>query len=243
MAAMVWVLLVLAGCAGYVGRRLYSYPGGWAYAFGGAYARDRQDLAAARRRLRGLEREARRELSDARSHVRGEESRHRERIRTAEQHLRELRHPGRGELLESLGELKLHQHQLRFGTRDIQLAGLHISYEQASGEFAIQIRGGLRVSYQRGQYTEADVRRFAGRIEDAVTQENDFRKQRRSLIAQAEAELRRVRADTAPKDSARAQLVQLTERQRQDRRLVAARAELEAACERWYGTSGHRPAA
>lgn len=243
MTALLWPLLFLLGAGACVGWRLHRHPGGWAYAFGQAYALERRDLAGARRRLRTLEREARRERSRARDLLRGEESRHRGLVRAAQQRLTDLRRPGRGELLASLGEVALHRHVLRVAAQDLALAGVTVRYEQTPDEYRIHVTapGGRKrpVRYPRADHEEADVRRLAGRIEDAAEEESAFRKRRRSLIADAEAELRRVRADTAAAEAARTGLAELTERQRADGRLASARTDLDAARARWQALTGH----
>jgi hypothetical protein len=244
MAATVWVLLALLGGAAYIGWRLHAYPGGWAYAFGDAYAAERRDLAMARRGVRELERAARRELSEAKGKVRGEETRYRERIRSAEQRLKELRNPGRGEQQQTLGELTLHQHVLRHRSEDIPLAGLKVRFESSRHKYYIKVtrpNGRVRdVHYPRTQPEDA-VRRFAVRIENAVADENDLLTRRKGLIADAETELTHARAGTLSKEAALEALARLTARQSADDRLPAARAELDAARGRWHAETGHLP--
>lgn len=246
MKAVVLLILVLLGGAAYIGRRLYRYPGGWAFAFGDAYAADRKDLAGARRGVRDLQRSARRELSQAEGTVRAEEARYRERIRSAERRLKELRAPGRGEQREVLGELTLHQHVLRHRSEDIPLAGLKVRFEPSHHRYRIRVtrpNGRVRdVHYPRNQPEDA-VRGFAVRLEYAVADENDFLSRRDGLIADTEAELVRARAATAAQDSARQALARVTARHSSDPRLPAARAELDAARKRWSAATGHEPRA
>ncbi|WP_329311233.1 hypothetical protein [Streptomyces sp. NBC_01262] len=244
MAATVWALLVLLGGAAYIGWRLHAYPGGWAYAFGDAYAVERRDLAMARRGVRELERAARRELSEAKGKVRGEETRYRERIRSAEQRLKELRNPGRGEQQQILGELTLYQHVLRYRSEDIPLAGLKVRFESARHKYGIKVtrpNGRAVVARFPGTQSEDAVRHFAIRIENAVADENDLLTRRKGLIADAETELTHARASTLSQEAAREALVRLTARQSADDRLPAARAELDAARGRWHAETGHLP--
>jgi chromosome segregation ATPase len=229
----------------YVGWRLYSYPGGWTFAFGKKHTAERQGLSQARQQVRELERDVRRELSAAQARVESAKTQRQQRIRAAERQLGELRQPGRGELVGQLGELVLHRHALLVTAEEIPLAGLQVRFEQGRQKghvYVTESEGKVRyVEYPHALHEEGVVRRFTVRIENTVAEENAFRKNRRSRIKDLESELQQAQADTAPYEAARLQLAQLNERQRQDGRLTAARSELEAAHERWQALSGHRP--
>lgn len=246
MAAVVVVVLVLVGGAAWVGRRLRSYPGGWACAFDRAYAADRRSLAGARRAVRALEQEARQEISGARAQVRREEERYRSRIAALEGALRRLRDPGRGEHLATLGGLTLHRHVLRFPDGEqMPLARLRVRFEPGREKSYIYVtrpNGKVRPAvFAEPPHEEDDIRLFAVRIQNAVADEDDFQGQREGRIARTEDELERARADTAAQEAAREQVAQVAARRREDHRLDTAQAKLDAARRHWHQVTGHWP--
>ncbi|WP_405017175.1 hypothetical protein OHV05_08885 [Kitasatospora sp. NBC_00070] len=90
MAFVMSALLVLAAVAVWVGNRLHSYPGGWACAFGRAYAAERAGLAAGRRRVREVEHDRARERSAAEREIRATEAEYRRRITELQDRVAEL---------------------------------------------------------------------------------------------------------------------------------------------------------
>ncbi|MEU6237269.1 hypothetical protein [Kitasatospora sp. NPDC047058] len=245
MDVVFWVLLVVVGGAASVGWRLWSFPGGWDRAFGGAYAAERRKLAAARRAVRRLGWAAGREVAGARLAVHRRTAAHRQRVRTAQRHLDRLSDPGNGSVLVRFGEAALHEHVVTFERTSIPLAGLQVRDEHSGGTSHLYLtRPDGRVhhrTYPHGDHAEEDVRRFAVRVQNAAADENDFRKRQTVMIAAAEAELDAVRADTTDRDRARAELAEITERLRLDTRLKAAQAELAAARDHWHRSTGSRP--
>ncbi|MHA6760177.1 hypothetical protein [Streptacidiphilus sp. PAMC 29251] len=245
MGTVGWLLVLPLAIGAYVGWQMYRYPGGWAYAFGAAYTAERKSLAKARRRVRGLERDDHRERSGAETKVRNAEARYRRRIRAIDRRLSTLRQPGRGILLEQLGDLVLHKHVLLVKGEVVPLAGLRVRFEEAKRNHHIYVTrpdGRVRFeSFPHELHEEGEVRRFAVRIENEAAAEKTFLERCEDEMAEAEIALQQARADTSAQETARAQLAQVTERQQADSRIEIARSELEAEHERWQAVTGHRP--
>ncbi|CAN3985921.1 hypothetical protein [Kitasatospora purpeofusca] len=113
MGPVRWILMVVLVVGGTVLWVMLRYPGGWRYAFSPDCTDHRQDLDAARGRLRGLERAAGRERDAARAEIAAAERVHQDRVGRARTHLARLKDPGRGVSKSSLGEsLRLYEHAL-----------------------------------------------------------------------------------------------------------------------------------
>ena len=246
MQALGWVLAVLVCCGATVGWQLYRYPGGWAYAFGAMYAPDRRELSSARLAVRTIRREHGREQSAAQGQLREAERRQNRQISSADRRLKELRHPGPGQLLQTMGAMTLHQHSLRVSKEEIPLDGLTVRFE-AGRRNTCYIHVTLPDGHERsasfpgGQFEEEDVRVFFRRIKNVAADENKACAEREQQIAEVEEERRRAVADTAAQEAAQERLEQLKERHRKEARLPAARSELERALDRWQDLTGHRP--
>ncbi|GAB7036070.1 hypothetical protein AB0G35_24315 [Streptomyces sp. NPDC021749] len=239
------LLLILIGSAIWVGWRLYSFPGGWGFAFGAQNAGEREHLAAARRKWRDAESSSYRRVTAAKEQEHRAQTLLDARIRSAEKTLQQLRQPGRGELVEERGPMALHRHVLLIAGEEIPLAGLRIRFEQDRKEhhiYATRPDGTVRLtSFPHAAHEEGHVRRFAVGIENAVAEENAFRAQRKALMTQAEKELQKAQADTGARDAARLHVEHTTSLHQHDRRRKAARAELDAARSRWQSLTGKLP--
>lgn len=240
-------LLVLFAVGGgtYTIWRLYSYRGGWAYAFHPRHAAARSDLDQARRPARDLARQAKKELAAAHAGVKRADRRQRAVIRSIEREIHSLCHPGRGGEVAELGGLTLHQHAVVKDDREIPLESLVIHLEHAQQQDFIHLTpadgDACHVSYLRAEHDAEEVSRFARQLENAVAEERSHRARTAKLIAQQQDELARARADTSLHDEARAHLAEVTSRQRQDPRPRAAQSELSAAHDRWHKLTGKRP--
>lgn len=240
-------LLVLWAAAGtaYTLWRLYSYPGGWAYAFSPRYATDRNDLGSARRKVRVLAWEAKKELAAAHAHLGRTKAQHRARIRGIERQIDKLLRPGHGTLITQYGGLTLHQHTLIKEEREIPLTGLEVRLDHAQHQHFIHLTpadgDACYERYPRTEHEEDDVRRFAIQLENAVAEENAFRSRTAALITHKQDELAQAQADTQPQQDARKRLDETTERHRRDTRHHTARSEREAAHDRWQKLTGKRP--
>lgn len=239
------LVLLAASVAAYIGWRLYSYPGGWSYAFGDEHAADRKDLDAARGQVRALAREMRKELNDAHTRIHREKARRRERARNIERKIDELRESGRGQQVARFGGLTVHQHTVLKGEREYPLAGLKIRLETTQHHYFIYLTesngDACYESYSCADYAEDDVRSFVMQLEHAAAEENAFRSRMAVLITQNQEEVAQVRADTHAEEEARRHLAEVTERHGQDPRRKATHTELEAARDRWHKLSGRRP--
>ncbi|MEV0743741.1 MULTISPECIES: hypothetical protein [unclassified Streptomyces] len=254
MIAGLPLLLVLAAlvAAGAAGRQLHRYPGGWKFAFGGAYSAARHDLDNARKALRTLEHAARWELSGAQNAARNADSDHRRQVRRAEEELARLREPGRGGFRTEIRDLSLYEHVLvASGTDDwsgdIQLP-LHetsIRADHSEWESHVYLTGpdGRRylLSYPHAELAEEYVRRFVLDVQNAIARDKAFQRDRPALIKETGAELRRLRGDAAGPAEAARRLEEVTARQGSDPRIPQARQELDAAQARWQALTGRRP--
>lgn len=238
------VLIAVAGGA-YALWRLYSYPGGWAYAFHPRHAADRNDLDKARRPARTLAREAKKELDAAHAGIERANRRQRAGIRSIEREIHKLHHPGRGREVAELGGLTIHQHSVLKDEQEIPLEGLTVRLEQAQQQYFIYLTQPdgetCFESYPRPEHDEDGIRRFAVQLENAIAKDNGRRLQATARIAQAEDELAQAKADTSLHDEASAHLAQVTRRQRQDPRPQVAQVALDAAHDRWHKLTGKRP--
>ncbi|MEU9199999.1 hypothetical protein [Streptomyces sp. NPDC048332] len=254
MIAGLPLLLVLAVlvAAGAAGRQLHRYPGGWKFAFGGAYAAARHDLDNARKALRTLEHAARWELSGAQNAARTAESDHRRQVRSVEEHLAYLREPGRGGYRSEIRDLSLYEHILVARGTDDWSGDLHLPLHQTSiradhsdWESHVYLTGpdGRRhlLSYPHTELAEEYVRRFVLDVQNAIADDKAFQRDRPTLIKEAGAELRRLRGDTAGPAEAERRLEEVTARQNNDPHIPRARQELDAAHARWQALTGRRP--
>ncbi|MFC1417772.1 hypothetical protein [Streptacidiphilus cavernicola] len=245
MGIVGWLLVVLVPCAVFAGWRYIAYPGGWAYAFGSAYAQDRRVLGSARRTVWGLKLRARRELTAAKGGASGARARYGRRVRAAELELEAVRNPGPGEVLDGMGVLILHQHVLRAGAEEFPLARLRIRADHSrrrSHLYLTRPDGRVRQEVLPGdQYDEETVRTFVVAVKNAVAAENKAQRQRQARIAKAEAALERARTDTAAHEEADRRLAEVVERHRANPELDAARRRLEQARESWQDLTGSRP--
>ncbi|MGC0314413.1 hypothetical protein [Kitasatospora acidiphila] len=246
MGIVIGVLLaVLVGGGAAVAWQLSRYPGGWAYAFGAAFAPDRRRLAAARRTAGHLRRRAKRELTGAQAEVRGAEARYRYEVELAARRVEQLRSPGRGPLLVRLGVLALHQHAVVVGAEELPLAGMTVRVERVDRRHCLHfaLPGGRvhRQMFEQGLHSEEEVRRFGNRVVNAVAEENALLKRRHQLVAAAEAELKQVEQRSAAQRSACDRLAELTERQGVDQRPAAAAKALDDARARWQNLTGRLP--
>jgi hypothetical protein len=211
-------LLVLFAVGGgvYTLWRLYSYPGGWAYAFHPRHAAARGDLDKARRPARDLAREAKKELATAHAGIERADRRHRAVIRSIEREIHNLHHPGRGQEVAELGGLTIHQHAVVKDDREIPLEGLKIHLEHAQHQDFIHLTptdgDACHESYLRAEHDADDVRRFAMQLENAVAEERSHHARTAKLITQKQGELAQARADTSLHDEARVLLAEVNSR-------------------------------
>ena len=243
---MGWVLVVLLCCGATVGWQMYRYPGGWAYAFGTMFAPDRKELGVARMAVRRVKRQEGSEQSSVEGEVRDAERRQNRRINRADGRLKELRNPGPGQLLHTMGPMTLHQRMLRVSKEEIPLDGLRVRLEVGRRNTCyihVTLPSGHErsSSFPGAQFEEEDVRTFFRQIKNVAADENKACAEREQEIAEVEEDRRRAVADTAAKEAAAEKLAQVRERHRKEGRLAAAVAELDRALDRWQDLTGHRP--
>ncbi|MFF7454443.1 hypothetical protein [Kitasatospora sp. NPDC008115] len=247
---MGWILVVVLSVGAAVIWLMLRYPGGWRYAFGEEYAKDRRDLDGARSRLRGLEREARRERDAARGEVEAAERAHGDRVGRARAHLARLRAPGRGDLRSSLlGGLRLYEHALEVTvdglTSEYPLDEISVrdEYSSKAGHVYVALPTGRRqmVSVPLDEVPEAEVRQFVVEVFNAAADAKVAKVERQALVPQAEADLREAISDTAGQEEARRRQTELAARQESDTRIPQARREWDAARDRWQQLTGRRP--
>ncbi|WP_354644561.1 hypothetical protein [Kitasatospora camelliae] len=249
MSLVGWILVIALAAAGTVGWRLYRYPGGWRYAFAREHTAARRDLDAARGALRGLERSAKRELSGARAAVEAATAAHRRRVRAAEEHLAHLRDPGRGGLRDELPGLSLYEHVLAVKSDDWQgdlpldRIAVRSDHTAKAGHIYLIAPDGHQhlLTYPTETTDEESVRAFVVDVHNAIAQAKAFQRDRPARIRRAEADLLRVRDDTAVREQAELHLDEVTARQNADPRIPKARRSLDAAHDRWENLTGHRP--
>ncbi|MFD8781217.1 hypothetical protein [Kitasatospora sp. NPDC059599] len=252
MAESVWTMLfwsivaVLAAVAIVAWRRSL-YPGTWRHAFDPRHSPERQKLHTARWNLRRAEQNVATEQKRAHSAAADAANEHEARVRNAELHLAALRAPGRGALLHSLGDrLDLYEHALRVRTGATHpLLGLTIDDQYSPAEAYIYLTppDGQRelLTLALESTPQADVRAFVVHVHNAIASTGPALKQLQALIPEAEAELRRVTADTRDRRQAEQNLQQVTARLKNDLRIPQARRELNAAYDRWHQLTGRRP--
>ncbi len=241
---VVCVLLLLAVAAG-PGRRLVRYPGGWAYAFGGAFSSRRRELAEARSAVRALERERRRELGSAGRELRRVEGERHRRIKALHRQRKQLDAVGHGELLHKIGGLALHQHALLVHGKAVPLRRARISHDLARHQHVLLVTGPdgkrRRLTLDRDRYSEDAVRTVVARAQGAMVDEETFQQKREADIAEKEAQLKQAEADLGAVQQARERQAKAVERWRSDPRPARAEARLKAVGERWHADTGRRP--
>ncbi|QNS02167.1 hypothetical protein [Streptomyces xanthii] len=256
---MVWLgVIVLAGLAFWVSRRLHRYPGGWAFAFSLQYEGDRDALEHARSEVRAWTRRAEQDESSARRAVTAAESIQERRLQELEHRRTRLRHPGSGEQVGVLGSLTLFQHRLMVksdsGIASVELVQMevHFSTDHMYHHVYCINSGGqsLQAKYrhlppapetQEQCFDEGTVRDFVRDIQKAVTRENSFREQLPSQLKAVESEREAVEKDTGAADAAREQLEETRERNRQDPRGRVLEEKLEEALKDWEELTGRVP--
>ncbi|MEW2131764.1 hypothetical protein [Streptomyces sp. NPDC005435] len=265
MGAM-WLIVVVAVAVGaFAGWRRHLFPGGWGYALASRFAAERGELAHARSKVRGLEGTARADESAARAEVAEQEQRYKSELRTRERLIASLNEPGTGKRLAGLGEVALYEHVVvakdAKGVRHtLQLAGLGVEFEWSEESYYLYLvrTDGRRVradyarvgvspdeaeqkERQETRFTEKQVRDFADTVRDTAATENTFRARLPERLKKAEADLDRVREDTAAQERARERLARVQERNKDNPHLRTAREELEAERLKWRALTGKMP--
>ncbi|MEU6973815.1 hypothetical protein AB0A71_40035 [Kitasatospora aureofaciens] len=250
MALVGWMVIGALVVAGVMSWRMQRYPGGWRYAFALQYVAERRDLDAARRALRGLRDQAARERETASGSVELAELAHQGRIDAARARLVALKNPGTGLLRDSVGGLWLYEHVLearadgRAAQYPLHQVSIRDEYSPKVGHVYLALPAGRQqmVSVALDEATsETEVRAFVVKVANAAADAKAAKAERLAKIPQAEAELRKVTADTSGPEQARQRLADLTARQKSDARIPRARRELDAARDRWEKLTGHRP--
>ncbi|MEU6244587.1 hypothetical protein [Streptomyces sp. NPDC047024] len=264
----IWLTAVAVVVGGaFAGWRRRLFPGGWAFALASRFAAERRELARARTRVRGLEGAARADESAARAELAEQEQRHRNEVRTRERLIATLNNPGTGRRLGSLGEMTLNEHVVvardaKSVRHTLQLTGLGVEFDWGEENYYVYLvrtdGRRVRVDYprtgvsseepeqkqrQETRYTEKQVRDFADVVRDAVAQENTFRARLPQRLKETEAELDRVREDTAAQERARERLARIQARNKDNPHLRDAREELEAERRKWRALTGKMPPA
>lgn len=257
--AYVIVVLFAAALAGWaILSRARRFPGSLALAVLPRHAEDRRPLAQARANVRTLEQTARSEESLARSELATLEQKRERDLRGAEQRVASLEKPGRGRRLDALGELTLYEHVLVKQTttgarRTLQLADLRVRIDSGDSCYYLYVLKAdgtpERTGYPRrtGEgdqakgYTEDRVRDFGDAVQGAVAKENVFRATLPDQLKQAQRDHELLEQDTEDVDRARKRLAEIRARNKDNPRLVEARAELEAARLEWRRHTGRMP--
>ncbi|MGG7568726.1 hypothetical protein [Streptomyces sirii] len=247
MSAIWWLVVVVALGVGYVAWRLVQYPGGWDYAFDEQYGADREALDDARGAVRELKGTARREVRQAQTAVAQAEKAYRSRISRVEAELEQLRTPNRGDHVDQLGQIVLHEHALLVGDDEMPLAGLQVRFDLArsthvSYVYLTQSDGRDRMErFAEDVFPEDTVRQFSVRLQNAAVTENQLQALRDSDIHKLEAELREARKETEPVETARKLLEGTRARHSSDPQLPKAQAALDDARDVWQELTGRRP--
>ncbi|MEV7427728.1 hypothetical protein [Streptomyces sp. NPDC091212] len=259
-AVRVLILVLLCG-GGWAAWRRARFPGEWTHTFSARYARERTDLAGARRALRDLEKDARNAQAAARAQIGLERSKYEQRVEELERKVARLQDPGLGAQLTRLGELALYEHAVVHTvdgrSKVLPLDGLHARFdpgERVHSLYLTQPDGRVcRAKYPHRPAPAADqeaslqlfdeeqVRDFEVRIHDAAADENAFRSTLAAQLTQAQEESAEARQDTGQLDSARQRLTEVIDRNRNDPRRKEALTELEEAHDRWETLTQRRP--
>lgn len=258
-SGMAWlVVIVLAGLGFWVGRRLYRYPGGWAFAFSLRYESDRDALAHARGEVRAWTRRADQDESSARRAVTAAEAGRKSRLQELDQQRTRLRHPGSGEQVGALGALTLFQHRLmakadsEINSAELAQMEVHFTTDHTYHYIYCINSGGqsLQAKYRHlppapetgeQRFDEGTVRDFARDIQRAIARENSFREELPSRLKAVESEQEAVENDTSATDAARAHLEEIRERHRQDPHREVLEQKLAAALKDWEKLTGRVP--
>ncbi|MFF3547527.1 hypothetical protein ACFYXD_37560 [Streptomyces platensis] len=247
MPAIWWLVIVVALGVGWVVWRLVLYPGGWAYAFHERYRADREALGDARAAVRELKGTARRELWQAQTAVARAEKAYGSRVSRVEAGLQQLRTPNRGDHVDRLGQIVLHEHAVVVGDDEVPLAGLHVRFDLArsthvSYVYLTQPDGQRRLERYAGEeFPEDTVRQFSVRLQNAAVTANHLQALRENDIRKLEAELREAREATEPVQTAREWLEETRTRHGSAPQLPKARAALDEARDAWQELTGRRP--
>ncbi|MCX5450272.1 hypothetical protein [Streptomyces nigrescens] len=248
MSAIWWLVVVVALGVGWLAWRLAQFPGGWAYAFHEQYRADREALEGARGAVRQLNGTARREVQQAQTAVTRAEKAYRSRISRVEAELQQLRMPSRGDHVDQLGQLVLHEHALLIGDDEVPLAGLQVRFDLARSTHVSYVYltpqpdGRERLERFAGdEFPEDSVRQFSVRIQNAAVTANQLQALRDVDIHKLEAELREAREATEPVETARELLEEMRARHGSDPQLPKARAALDDARDVWQELTGRRP--
>ncbi|MGW7582750.1 ABC transporter C-terminal domain-containing protein [Kitasatospora sp. NPDC054768] len=245
-ATVFWSIVVVLAAAATVAWWMSLYPGTWRHAFDPRYSRERQRLGTARENLRRAEQNVAAEQEHARSAAANAAREHQARVRKAELDLAALRDPSfRGALLHSLGNhLDLYEHALRVHAGATHpLLGLTIDDQYSPTEAYIYLTppDGQRelLTLALEDTPEADVRAFVVHVHNAIAGVGPALQRFRALIPEAEAELKRVTADTGNARRAEQKVQKVTAEL--NLRVSRARRELETAYDRWQELTGRRP--
>lgn len=254
-------LLVLASASGVLGvvRQLILFPArlaDWRYSFAAEYGQARQALRGARLERRQVDEEQQRALREIEQAIRAAERSGQMRARSLESQRDALLHPPRGEVVASLGQLRLHRCALlvlreakEFSTtveEEISLDGLVVDTQVSSqNAFIILVRAdGTRrtAAYPRVGYQETEVLEFVDRIHNAVVSDKALHDSREEQAAEIAAELRRVNDETAREvQEGRRRLAELKRAHRGASRRIDADTRWDAECDAWQKLTGRRP--
>ncbi|MHB6912770.1 hypothetical protein [Streptomyces sp. DB-54] len=256
-------LLVLGFALFCVVRQLVLYPcrlDELRYAFHPKYSDERAALDAHRRHRRTVDGEHRKRVDTAERQTAEVTANGQARVRKLRREQDELLQPARGTLLApELGQLRLYEHALLFKEQvgageeasagdfeEMRLAGLDVDVESGPEEIFINVirHDGRKytAAYQRAEYQESKVRAFYNLIYNRVLSENNLDRSRRSRAAEIDAEVARIKADTAAKEEeARQKIAKLVEAQQTDARRTQAQEAWDAACDAWQNLTGRRP--
>ncbi|RKN12408.1 hypothetical protein [Streptomyces radicis] len=257
---VVWLLLLIAGGILLVGRQLYHYPGNRNHTFGADHSAARQEVAAARTRLRRVERGLSKELATAQAEVSRVKQDGRGRIKALDAEQRRLRRWEPGSELDRLGPLRLHQHAVVIAGQDsrapdsepepedtVPLLGLQPDLAgTAPGSLYLYLRpprGKRRmVEFPPDQYNETRLRAFVLQIEEAAENEEDHYTRRDARLAEIAQERREIKEELPQQvEEADAQYAQLKKAHRDDPELIAARKAWTQAAARWKELTGRAP--
>ncbi|MFE7193981.1 hypothetical protein [Kitasatospora sp. NPDC057541] len=129
----------------------------------------------------------------------------------------------------------------RYPLNEVSIRG---EYSGKNGHIYLALPTGRQqmVSVELDEATsEAEVRAFVVEAFNAAADAKVSKAERLAKVPQAEAELRKVIADTTGPEQARRRLADVTARQKSDARIPQARRELDEACDHWEHLTGRRP--